>query len=120
MDYRRLHAERIAELDEALLRDLTADKVRLANRLQLTLGEIEGLGRAIEELLLRLHERETEVTGMRATLQVLAEQERELSADRARWLRVLGVAPGAPRRTRHPRSRGWRVLRAWPGRRLLG
>lgn len=122
MDFKRLQAERMSEMDEALLREVATERARVTNRVQMVLAELEGQRRAVEELLGQIHEREQWVESLRGELASLDRQTRDISEDRARWLQALGGGlrpqPESPKRGSGLPRREQRVLREWPGHRL--
>lgn len=89
MDYKRIHAQRQAELDEELLRWLHAEQARLENRLKLMLNEIEGAQRIITEYQQHILETQLLVSEVRTTLEDLDTQESEIMSDRAHWQQKL-------------------------------
>lgn len=89
MDFRRLQAQRQAELDEALLRELGAERARLNGKLKTLLNEIEGIRKVISEYQAQIGELEPAVAELRAVMGELERQEQEIVADHARWQEQL-------------------------------
>ncbi|HEY9855182.1 MAG TPA: hypothetical protein V6D05_05545 [Stenomitos sp.] len=89
MDFRRLQAQRQAELDEALLREIGAERARLNGKLKTLLNEIEGIRKILVEYQARITDLEPAVADLRALVGELERQEHELLADHARWLEKL-------------------------------
>lgn len=89
MDYKRIHAQRLADLDEEVLRWLHAEQARLENRLKLMLNEIEGSQRIITEYQQHILETQLQASEVRKALDDLAVQETEIVSDRDRWQNKL-------------------------------
>lgn len=85
MDFRRIQAQRHAELDDVLLRSVHAEQARLQNKLHLMLSEIEGARKIIAEYQDQIRELEPQVAHLQETLDMLEHQEREIENDQARW-----------------------------------
>lgn len=85
MDFRRLRAQRQAELDEALLRGLSAERARLHAKLKALCNEIEGTQKIIAEYQALIRDQEPMVQDIRRTMDELERQEQEILADHARW-----------------------------------
>lgn len=85
MDYKRIHAQRQAELNAEVLRWLHAEQSRLENRLKLMLSEIEGAQRIINEYQQHILETQLQVSEVRRTLDDLEAQETAIVHDRDHW-----------------------------------
>lgn len=85
MDFRRLRAQRQAELDEALLRGLSAERARLNAKLKAILNEIEGTQKIIAEYQALIRDLEPMVQEIRQVMGDLDQQEQEIRSDQARW-----------------------------------
>lgn len=85
MDFRRIQAQRHAELDDVLLRSVHAEQARLQNKLHLMLSEIEGARKIIAEYQDQIRELEPQAAHLQETLDMLEHQEREIQNDQARW-----------------------------------
>jgi len=89
MDFRRLQAQRQAELDEALLREIGAERARLNGKLKTMLNEIEGIRKIIVEYQARITDLEPAIADLRTLMGELERQEQEIVTDHARWLEKL-------------------------------
>lgn len=85
MDFRRLRAQRQAELDQVLLRGLGAERARLNAKLKAILNEIEGTQKIIAEYQALIRDLEPMVEEIRHTMGELERTEQEIMADHARW-----------------------------------
>lgn len=89
MDFRRLQAQRQAELNEALLRELSAERARLNGKLKTLLNEIEGIRKIIAEYQAQIGDLEPAVAQLRTVMGELERQEQEILTDHARWQQQL-------------------------------
>lgn len=85
MDFRRLKAQRQAELDETLLRSLAAERTRFQSKLKTLLYEIEGIQKIIAEYQAQIRDLEPAIDELRQAMGDLDLQEQEILADQARW-----------------------------------
>ena len=85
MDFRRIHAQRQAELDEVLLKSLHEEQARLTSRLKTVRHEIDGMQRVIEQYQAHMREQENVAGQLEAALARLDGQEREIRSDQERW-----------------------------------
>jgi chromosome segregation ATPase len=85
MDFRRIHAQRQAELDEVLLKSLHEEQARLTSRLKTVRHEIDGMQRVIDQYQAHMREQETVAGQLEAALARLDGQEREIRSDQERW-----------------------------------
>lgn len=89
MDFRRLQVQRQAELDDALLRSLGAERARLNGKLKTLLNEIEGTRKIIAEYQAQIRELEPVISDLRTAMGEMERQEAEILADQARCQRLL-------------------------------
>lgn len=89
MDFRRLQAQRQAELNESLLRDMTAEHARLNSKLKGLLNEIEGIHKLLAEYQARIRELEPAAAELQAMIAELERQEQEIASEHARWVQLL-------------------------------
>lgn len=89
MDFRRLQVQRQAELDDALLRSLGAERARLNGKLKTLLNEIEGARKIIAEYQAQIRELEPAIGDLRTAMGEMERQEAEILADQARCHRLL-------------------------------
>jgi phage shock protein A len=89
MDFKRIQAARHAELDEALLRAVLAEKSRIQNKLQLMLAEIEGAHKIVAQYQREILELQPQVAELRAALDILEGHARDIASDKDRWDRQL-------------------------------
>ncbi len=89
VDFRRLRAQRQAELDEVLLRGLSAERARLNAKLKALLNEIEGTQKIIAEYEALIRDLAPMVQEIRQVLGDLEQQEVEIRTDHDRWQNQL-------------------------------
>lgn len=85
MDFRRIHAQRQAELDEVLLKSLHEEQARLTSRLKTIRHEIDGMLRVIEQYRAHIQDQERIAQDLEQALARLESQEREIRQDQERW-----------------------------------
>lgn len=89
MDYKRIQAARHAELDEALLRTVLAERSRLHNKLQLLLAEIEGAHKIVAQYQKEILALQPEVAELRQAIELMDAHARDIESDQDRWHRLL-------------------------------
>jgi len=85
MDFRRIHAQRQAELDEVLLKSLHEEQARITSRLKTVRHEMDGMLRVIEQYRAHIQDQEKVALELEQALSRLETQEREIRQDQERW-----------------------------------
>ncbi len=85
MDFRRIHAQRQAELDEVLLKSLHEEQAKLTSRLKTIRHEMDGMLRVIEQYRSHIQDQERVAQELEQALVRLESQEREIRQDQERW-----------------------------------